>query len=129
VGATATQEAVLSPVEAAKREAAYRAVNQNVQSGMAVGVGSGSTVVYAVDRLAARVASGELRDIVCVPTSFQSRQLIIEHSLSLSDLEMHPQVRAVARERVGKGPRGDCILVCARSLTWPLTEQTKWTST
>ncbi|MED6243159.1 hypothetical protein ATANTOWER_015894, partial [Ataeniobius toweri] len=35
-----------------------------------VGVGSGSTIVYAVDRLAERVRQEKL-NIVCVPTSFQ----------------------------------------------------------
>ena len=30
--------------------------------------------------------------VVCVPTSFQARQLIIEHGLVLGDLETHPQV-------------------------------------
>ncbi|MEQ2204770.1 hypothetical protein XENOCAPTIV_018302 [Xenoophorus captivus] len=56
-----------------------------------VGVGSGSTIVYAVDRLAERVRQEKL-NIVCVPTSFQARQLILQHGLTLSDLERHPEV-------------------------------------
>lgn len=31
--------------------------------------------------------------ITCIPTSFQSRQLIINHNLVLGDLEMYPNVR------------------------------------
>ena len=30
--------------------------------------------------------------IVCVPTSFQSKQLIVENDLTLSDLERHPNL-------------------------------------
>uniref|UniRef100_A0A672HX32 ribose-5-phosphate isomerase n=1 Tax=Salarias fasciatus TaxID=181472 RepID=A0A672HX32_SALFA len=56
-----------------------------------VGVGSGSTIVYAVDRLAERVRQEKL-NIVCVPTSFQARQLILQHGLTLSDLDRHPEL-------------------------------------
>jgi ribose 5-phosphate isomerase A len=60
-------------VEEAKRAAARRAVDENVtRSGMRVGVGSGSTVVYAVERLAER-ARAEGLQLVCVPSSFQAR--------------------------------------------------------
>lgn len=79
-----------SPVEAAKREAARRAVDEWVRPGMAVGVGSGSTIVYAIQRLAERVHGPEALDIVCVPTSFQSRCLVTDSGLPLSDLARHP---------------------------------------
>lgn len=54
-----------------------------------VGIGSGSTIVYAVERLAERVKKENL-SIVCVPTSFQAKQLIRQHDLILSDLEENP---------------------------------------
>lgn len=41
--------------------------------------------------LAHRVQNEKL-NVVCVPTSFQARQLIIDHKLILSDLENHPEV-------------------------------------
>ena len=56
-----------------------------------VGVGSGSTIVYAVQRLAERVRQEGL-DIKCVPTSFQARQLIHSHGLTLSDLECEGRI-------------------------------------
>ncbi|XP_060780935.1 ribose-5-phosphate isomerase-like [Neoarius graeffei] len=34
----------------------------------------------------------EKLNIVCVPTSFQARQLILQHGLSLSDLDRHPDL-------------------------------------
>uniref|UniRef100_A0A1A9WIG3 ribose-5-phosphate isomerase n=1 Tax=Glossina brevipalpis TaxID=37001 RepID=A0A1A9WIG3_9MUSC len=75
----------------AKRIAAHRAVDEWVWDNAAVGIGSGSTVVFAVERLAERVKSENLQ-IACVPTSFQARQLIIEHKLKLSDLDRNPQL-------------------------------------
>ena len=54
-------------------------------------MGSGSTVVYAVQHLA-RVVNKTGYKVTCVPTSFQSRQLILEHGLILSDLSQTPEV-------------------------------------
>ena len=64
----------VSAVEAAKRAAAYRAVDEYVRDGGVIGVGSGSTVVYAVERLAERVRSEGLR-VTCIPTSFQAEEV------------------------------------------------------
>jgi len=55
-------------VEKLKRLAAKCAVDM-VQSGMVLGLGHGSTTRHAVDIIGERVQSGELRDIVGVPTS------------------------------------------------------------
>ncbi len=64
-----------TPEEAGKRDAARRAVDAHVRAGMAVGVGSGSTIVYAIQRLAERAWGDEALAVRCVPTSFQSRQV------------------------------------------------------
>lgn len=73
----------------AKRIAAYQAVDEWVKTNTAVGIGSGSTVVFAVQRLAERVQNEGLQ-VVCVPTSFQARQLIVENNLNLGDLDRQP---------------------------------------
>lgn len=75
----------------AKRLAAYKAVDDNVRHDMVLGVGSGSTIVFAVERLKERVNREQLA-ITCIPTSFQSRQLIIENGLKLGDLETNPKL-------------------------------------
>ena len=49
--------AMSDAVESAKRIAARRAVDDYVREGMRVGVGSGSTIVYAVERLGERARS------------------------------------------------------------------------
>lgn len=41
-----------------------------IQDNSVVGIGSGSTIVYAVERLSERVKKEGLK-LVCVPTSFQ----------------------------------------------------------
>ena len=78
-------------LEEAKRIAAYKAVNEYVKNNTVLGVGSGSTVVYAVKRLAERVI-GENLNVICIPTSFQARQLILENNLVLGDLEKYPKL-------------------------------------
>lgn len=83
-------------MDEAKRAAAYRAVDDWVRNKMVLGIGSGSTIVFAVERLAEQVknAGGGL-EVICVPTSFQARQLILKHGLQLSDLDRHPKLDLV----------------------------------
>lgn len=78
-------------LEAAKRLAAFKAVDVYVKNNSVIGIGSGSTVVYAIQRLAERVRAEKL-NVTCIPTSFQARQLLLEHGLKVSDLEVHPQI-------------------------------------
>ena len=58
----------LTPAEALKRQAAERALAY-VESGMVLGLGTGSTVAHFLDLLAAKLSKGALSDIVGVPTS------------------------------------------------------------
>lgn len=78
-------------LEAAKKTAAYQAVNDWIKDSTVIGIGSGSTVVYAVDRLKERVIAEQL-NVICIPTSFQARQLIIQNGLTLGELETHPKL-------------------------------------
>lgn len=48
------------------------AAAQRVKSGMVVGLGTGSTTAFAIEELGRRLAAGEIRDIVGIPTSFQA---------------------------------------------------------
>uniref|UniRef100_A0A8D0GIK5 Ribose-5-phosphate isomerase n=1 Tax=Sphenodon punctatus TaxID=8508 RepID=A0A8D0GIK5_SPHPU len=77
--------------EEAKRLAAWAAVETHVKNNQVLGIGSGSTIVHAVHRLAERVKQENL-NIVCIPTSFQARQLILQNGLTLSDLDRHPEL-------------------------------------
>nr|CAD7263954.1 unnamed protein product [Timema shepardi] len=85
---------VMGVVDDAKKAAAFRAVDDYVKNNTSIGVGSGSTVIYAIERIAERVARENL-NLVCVPTSFQAKQLILQHSLTLGELESFPQLDCV----------------------------------
>ena len=49
-------------------------MDDHVTSGMVVGLGTGSTAYFAVERVGQKLASGELKDIVCIPTSERTRE-------------------------------------------------------
>ena len=60
-------------VEDLKRAAGERAADW-VQSGMRVGLGTGSTAIFATRRIGALLASGELTDVVAIATSRATEQ-------------------------------------------------------
>jgi ribose 5-phosphate isomerase A len=69
----------LTGIDKAKQLAGYKAVDDFVKSGMVVGLGTGSTAAFAVERVGQKLKSGELKDIICIPTSIatenQSKEL------------------------------------------------------
>ena len=69
-----------------KREAANVAVERYVESGMVVGLGTGSTATFAVRRIGELVASGELRNLRGVPTSAKTTALANELGIPLVTL-------------------------------------------
>jgi len=87
-----TPATIQSAIEASKRLAAYTAVDRHVlPQHKIIGIGSGSTVPYVVDRIVAQgpeVNKGR----VFIPTGFQSKQLILAANLTLGDLDQYPVV-------------------------------------
>lgn len=63
-----------------------------VQSGMVIGLGTGATATLFVRRLAARMAQGELTNIVGIPTSSQIEDEAKRLNFPLTTLEDHPQI-------------------------------------
>ena len=78
-------------IEIGKKNAAFKAVEENVKNGMILGIGSGSTIVYAVKRIA-EINKAEDLNLKCIPTSFQSHQLIVENGLTLVTLDQYPEI-------------------------------------
>jgi ribose 5-phosphate isomerase A len=72
---------------AAKREAGYRAADM-VTAGMVIGLGTGSTVLYAMERLKSRIAAGLA--LQGVPTSLQAALRAREYGIPLTTLDEHP---------------------------------------
>ena len=77
--------------QALKQQAAEHAAEW-VESGMIVGLGSGSTAIFATRRIAERIGTGELQDILAVPTSLATEAAAIELGIPLTSLAKHPRV-------------------------------------
>jgi len=74
---------------AAKRAAGYLAADM-VKDGMVLGLGTGSTVFYALERLSTRIREG-LR-ISGVPTSYQTARRAHEYGIPLTTLDAEPVI-------------------------------------
>ena len=61
----------MTPQDRLKREAAVHAVGL-VDSGMVVGLGTGSTTQFALERLGELIRTGALHDIVGIPSSVRT---------------------------------------------------------
>ena len=68
-----------------KQAVAQAAVDQ-IQNGMILGLGSGSTAALMIEALALKVKSGEIKDVVGVTTSFQGEVLATELGIPLKSL-------------------------------------------
>lgn len=80
----------MSWIERAKKKAALEAV-QLVEDGFVIGLGSGSTVAYAIEEIGKRIRGKNLR-VLGVPTSHQASLLAIESGIPLTTLNEHPQL-------------------------------------
>ena len=87
-----------------KRAAAERAVAEYVGSGMVVGLGTGSTASFAVRRIGALLAAGELEDVRGVPTSARTAAMAREEGIPLVTLsEARPRFTIDGADEVGPG--------------------------
>jgi ribose 5-phosphate isomerase A len=74
-----------------KQRAGFRAA-EFVESGMVVGLGTGSTTEHAVKRIAKRLKAGELKNIVGIPSSVRTEKLAQELNIPLVGFDIHPQI-------------------------------------
>ncbi len=74
-----------------KRRAAERAV-EFVESGMVIGLGHGSTTIFALRRIARLLDEGELRDVLGIPTSSQVERDAHDLGIPLTTLDHHPSI-------------------------------------
>lgn len=75
----------------AKRRAAAKAI-EHVESGMVLGLGSGSTAAEGIRALGERLRAGELTDVKGVPTSYQSIQEAVRARIPLTTLDEYPEL-------------------------------------
>jgi ribose 5-phosphate isomerase A len=74
-----------------KRQAALKAV-EFVQSGMIVGLGTGSTAVHATYAIGEMLADGRLHHILAIPTSQTTAQQAQQAGIPLTTFNEHPEV-------------------------------------
>ncbi|MGB0560493.1 MAG: ribose-5-phosphate isomerase RpiA [Spirulinaceae cyanobacterium] len=74
------------PVKVMKQEVG-KAAAARVVSDSIVGLGTGSTTAYAIQFLGDRLRSGELSNVVGIPTSFQAEVLAKQYGIPLTTLD------------------------------------------
>lgn len=87
-----------------KRAAAHRAVEEYVEDGMVLGLGTGSTAAWVVRRLGELLAAGELREVRGIPTSYQTTALALEFGVPLTSLsENRPDLTLDGADEISPG--------------------------
>ena len=76
----------MSDLQTQMKQAVAEAAVAQIRDGMVVGLGSGSTAALMIQGLGARLAAGQLHDIVGVSTSFQGEVLAAELGIPLRAL-------------------------------------------
>jgi ribose 5-phosphate isomerase A len=74
-----------------KKMAANHAV-ELIESDMVIGLGTGSTAYFAIKRIAEKVQTGELRNILGIPSSVRTETLARGLNIPLTDLDAHPVI-------------------------------------
>jgi len=81
----------MSWADHAKRRAAEAAA-AHVRSGTVLGLGSGSTASHLIRIIGSRLKSGELTDILGVPTSYQASTEAARAGIPLTSFDEHPEL-------------------------------------
>lgn len=92
----------------AKEDAATRAIDR-IESGMVIGLGTGSTANHAIAELGRRLEKGSLRDVVGVSTSRATEACARSSGVPLTDLEDHPTLDLTIDGADEVDPAGDMI--------------------
>jgi len=75
-------------IQEAKKNAALQAI-KHVKDNFIVGLGSGTTVAFAIEALGKRVKEEKLR-VMGIPSSYQAFQLAIQQGIQITTLDEHP---------------------------------------
>jgi ribose 5-phosphate isomerase A len=75
-----------------KKQVGYKAVDDYVKSGMVVGLGTGSTAFFAVERVGMLLKSGDLKDILAIPTSVRTKEQAESLGIPLVTLDTHSKL-------------------------------------
>jgi ribose 5-phosphate isomerase A len=81
----------MTPQDELKQKAAHYAAGF-VASGMVVGLGTGSTAQFALERLGELIRCGRLRDIVGIPSSLRTEKTARDFGIPLTNFETHSEI-------------------------------------
>jgi ribose 5-phosphate isomerase A len=107
----------LTEAETQKRRAAERAV-EYVESGMRLGLGTGSTARHVLDVISERLREGSLRDIVGVATSRVTAEYAAAVNIPLRSLDEEPHLDLTIDGADEVDPRLDLIKGLGGALLW-----------
>lgn len=107
----------VSDAESLKRKAAQRAVDL-IEDGMRLGLGSGSTARHVLEVIAERSGSGELRDIVGVPTSRATEAHARGLGIPLATLDEVPRLDLTLDGADEVDPNLDLVKGLGGALLW-----------
>jgi ribose 5-phosphate isomerase A len=99
-----------------KQQAARRALDF-IQSGMVLGLGSGSTTTYFVEMLGKRLQAGDFHNILGVPTSDETAQQARKLGIPLTNLSEHPRLDLAVDGADDVDPQLNLIKGLGRALT------------
>mmetsp|Transcript_34219 Transcript_34219/g.107886 ORF Transcript_34219/g.107886 Transcript_34219/m.107886 type:complete len:274 (-) Transcript_34219:157-978(-) len=91
-GRTAMRMSAAVSQDELKKQVGYKAVDDYVKSGMIVGLGTGSTAAFAVERVGQLMKEGKLTDIVGIPTSVRTKEQAEELGIPLATLNEHSKL-------------------------------------
>ena len=97
----------MADLQTQMKQAVADAAVEKIKNGMVLGLGSGSTAALMIRALGAKLASGELKNIVGVTTSFQGEVLAAELNIPLLSLN--------AVDRIDLAIDGACLLYTSPS--------------
>lgn len=78
-------------IDELKKQAAEYAVKY-IKSGMVVGLGTGSTTLFALRKIGSLINSGELKDVVGIPTSNNTEEEAKKLGIPITTLDEHPSI-------------------------------------
>ncbi|MGH7553544.1 MAG: ribose-5-phosphate isomerase RpiA [Longimicrobiales bacterium] len=107
----------MTEADTQKRRAAERAVDY-VESGMRLGLGTGSTARHVLDVLSERLRDGSLRDVVGVATSRVTEEYAAAVGIPLGSLDEEPHLDLTIDGADEVDPRLDLIKGLGGALLW-----------
>jgi ribose 5-phosphate isomerase A len=78
-------------IDRLKKKAAEKAVD-HVVSGNVLGLGTGSTVRFALERLAVQIKAGAIKDVVGIPSSIQTEEISLHLGIPLTSFDHYTKI-------------------------------------